>query len=77
MLSEEDFIFKGNIKDGEQKYYIDTNIINIKLLEEAGLSRKNIIESKICTVCNSDIMHSYRVDKDNAGRNTAIIGIRS
>ena len=77
LLNESEFIFKGEVKEGEQKYYIDTNIINIKLLEEAGLKRENIIESKICTVCNSDVMHSYRVDKNNAGRNTAIIGIRS
>lgn len=77
LLNEDEFIFKGEVKEGIQKYYIDTNIINIKLLEEAGIKKENIVESNICTVCNSNLMHSYRVDKDNAGRNTAIIGKRS
>ena len=77
LLNENEFIFKGEIKDGEQKYFIDTNIININLLGEAGVKKENIIDSNICTVCNSDLMHSYRVDKENSGRNTAIIGIRS
>ena len=63
------------IKEGE-KYYIDTVLINKIILQEAGLKEENIIDSKICTVCNSNIMHSYRVDKELAGRNTAIIGLK-
>ena len=74
LLNEDEFIFLGKIKDGEQKYYIDTNIINRKMLEEVGLKPENIIESNICTVCNKDLIHSYRADKENSGRNTAIIG---
>ena len=76
LLKKEEFIEKGEIKDGKQKYFIDTNIINRKLLEEIGISSKNIIESNICTVCNSDYMHSYRKNREKAGRNTAIIGIK-
>ena len=68
-------IEKGQIKEGKQKYYIDTNLINRKMLEEMGLNPDNIIESNICTVCYSDVLHSYRVDKENSGRNTAIIGL--
>jgi len=68
-------IEKGQIKEGRQKYFIDTNLINRKMLEEIGLKPENIIESNICTVCNSDLLHSYRVDKENSGRNTAIIGL--
>ena len=74
LLNESEFIFKGEVKDGEQKYFIDTNIINKKLLEEAGISKENIIVSNICTACNSKYMHSYRINKEAAGRNTAIIG---
>lgn len=74
LLDEKEFIFLGKIKEGEQKYYIDTNIINRKMLEEIGLKTENIVESNICTVCNKDLIHSYRADKENSGRNTAIIG---
>ena len=69
-------IKKGEIKEEEQKYYIDTTLLNRKILEEVGVPSKNIIESNICTVCNKDYMHSYRADKENAGRNTAIIGLK-
>ncbi len=71
----EEFIFKGENKE-EQKYFIDTTLINRKLLEEIGIPFSNIIESKICTVCNSNQMHSYRAEKENSGRNTAIIGLK-
>lgn len=60
----------------EEKYHIDTTKINENLMLEAGLKKENIIDSGICTVCNSNIMHSYRVDKERAGRNTAIIGMK-
>ena len=69
-------ILKGKIKEGKQKYFIDTNLINRKMLEEAGLKEENIIESNICTVCNSNLLHSYRADKEKSGRNTAIIGLK-
>lgn len=59
----------------EQKYVIDTTRINQNMMKEAGLLEENIIDSGICTVCNGDYMHSYRVDKEKAGRNTAILGL--
>lgn len=68
-------IEKGEVKEGKQKYFIDTNLINRTMLEEIGLLKENIIESNICTVCNKDVLHSYRVDREKAGRNTAIIAL--
>lgn len=65
---------QNNIVDGKQKYHIDTTLVNRLLLEECGLNKKNIIESGICTVCNSDYMHSYRAQKEKSGRNVAILG---
>ena len=76
LLSSKEFIEKSEKKEDGQKYFIDTNIINRKLLEELGIPSKNIIESNLCTVCNSQYMHSYRVDKELSGRNTAIIGLK-
>lgn len=70
----DDIITKENTNNS--KFYIDTVLINKLILQEAGLDTKNIIDSKICTACNSKLMHSYRVNKEKAGRNTAIIGLR-
>ena len=60
----------------KHKYYIDTVLINKCLLKQIGLRKENIIDSNICTVCNSNLFHSYRVDKENSGRNMAIIEIK-
>lgn len=72
----DDIIQKGNVIDNKQKYNVDTVLINKVILQEIGLRLENIIDSKICTACNSDIMHSYRVNGKSAGRNTAIIGMK-
>ncbi len=60
----------------EQKYTIDTCKINQNMMIEIGLLKENIIDSGICTVCNSEYMHSYRAHKEFAGRNTAILGMK-
>lgn len=70
-------IEKGRIEEGKQKYHIDTTLLNIELLLQLGLQEENIIDCGICTACHSDLFHSYRVDRQNAGRNTAIIGMRA
>lgn len=58
-----------------KKYYIDTLGINIRMLKDAGLSEDNIIDSGICTVCRSDLCHSYRADRQLSGRSALIAGI--
>ena len=63
-----------NIKLG--KYLIDTTLINELILEEVGVKRENIFDSGICTVCSSELLHSYRADKELSGRNIAIIGMK-
>lgn len=60
----------------EHKYYIDTVKINKNIFMEMGLREENIIDSKICTVCNSNLIHSYRKEGKIAGRNTAIIMLK-
>lgn len=65
----------GRIVEGIQKYNIDTTLINQIILAEIGLRKENIIDSNICTVCNSDLFHSYRKDKELSGRNGAFIGM--
>lgn len=54
-------------------YFINTIGINRNLLLQQGILEENIVDSKICTFCNSNIIHSYRRDGIEAGRNTALI----
>ncbi len=63
------------IKKSENKsrYYIDTGLINKTILEQEGIKSENIIDSNICTKCNSNKLHSYRVEKEKSGRNNSII----
>ncbi len=56
-----------------KKWNIDTVLINQIILENEGLKKENIIDSKICSVCNSDIIHSYRAEKQGYGLNTALV----
>jgi len=55
------------------KYYIDTVGINRDYLVSLGLGNNNIYNTDLCTLKNSDILHSYRKDKDKSGRNLALI----
>lgn len=59
-----------------QKWNIDTVKINQILLKKEGLKPKNIIDSKICSVCHSNLVHSYRVEKQGYGLNTALIELK-
>lgn len=58
-----------------KKWNIDTVYINKKILEKEGLKPENIIDSKICSMCNSSLIHSYRAEKEGYGLSTAIIEI--
>ena len=57
-------------------YFIDTVEINKELLKEDGILDENIVDSGICTYCNSNIIHSYRKEGKQAGRNTALICLK-
>lgn len=76
--------FKGIIEKNDiitetilnKKWTIDTVLINQVILEEKGLKKENIIDSKICSVCNSNLIHSYRIEKERYGLETAIIELK-
>lgn len=70
-----EIIQKEKIIEEKQKYHIDTVKINQELLKKEGLKPENIIDSNICTMCHPEYFHSYRVDKENSGRNAAIISL--
>lgn len=60
----------------DEKWDIDTIELNRIMLIKEGLRPDNIVDSKICTVCNSDKLHSYRAEKENFGLETAIISLK-
>ena len=66
-------IIKKSLING--KYYIDTVLINKIILRKEGIKDENIIESGICTKCNSKKLHSYRDKKEQSGRNASLIAI--
>ena len=59
----------------KEKWNIDTVLINKIILEKAGLKKENIIDSGLCSVCNKDLIHSFRVEKQGYGLNTALISL--
>ncbi len=50
----------------KNKYFIDTVKLNMDLLENIGINKKNIFTSEICTVCRNDIFYSHRAEKEKA-----------
>ena len=56
------------------KYFLDLNEANRIQLEESGLRPNNITKINLCTHCENDLF-SYRVEKENAGRNFSFIGL--
>ena len=59
----------------KEKWNIDTVLINKILLKQEGLKQENVIDSGICSVCNSDLIHSYRVERQGYGLSTALISL--
>lgn len=70
---DESIVKLGTVKEGKQKYYVDSVEAIKESMRICGLKTKNIIDCGICTVCNCDILHSHRSEKDKAGRNGALM----
>ncbi len=60
----------------KKKIFMDIKKGNMNILLRAGLSKKNIYINKMCTMCNPGLFHSYRRDKDEAGRMFEIVMIK-
>ena len=55
---------------------IKTAEANRRLLLEAGVPGEQIHTAGLCTMCGVDDFHSYRRDKERAGRMLSVVGIR-
>lgn len=70
-----DKIIQRNKMDNN-KWNIDTILLNKIILKNIGLKEENIIDSNICSVCNSNLIHSCRVEKEDYKLNTALIELK-
>lgn len=59
----------------KEKWNIDTVLINKIILKKTGLKPENIVDSGICSECNSDLVHSFRAEKEGYGLETALISL--
>jgi polyphenol oxidase len=59
-----------------KKVHLDLPKANRLQLLEAGVPEKNIFISDLCTACRTDLLFSYRKERDHSGRLMSVIGIR-
>lgn len=64
------------IEEKQEKWNIDTVLINKMLMQNMGLNPENIIDSGICSMCNPNLIHSYRTEKEGFGLETALIELK-
>lgn len=72
---------KGEIHDylvesTPSRYMIDLKGINRLILEQAGIPAESIEVAKNCTMCEPDLLYSYRKEKADSGRMAAIFALR-
>jgi copper oxidase (laccase) domain-containing protein len=58
------------------RVHLDLRAINARQLEAAGIARANISVSSECTKCQAEDYHSFRRDREEAGRMISWIRIR-
>jgi polyphenol oxidase len=59
-----------------KKIYLDLVEANRQQLMAAGVAKKNVETSPLCTNCNNDLLFSYRAEKGKTGRLMGVAGIR-
>ena len=58
------------------RYMLDLWTANRLILEKAGIKRKNICVTDLCTCCNSNFFHSHRASGGNRGNLAAVIALK-
>jgi hypothetical protein len=66
-------LFLDYLELREGRYFLDLKSMLVKQALRQGLSPKNVLVSDICTICSPEF-HSYRRDKESAGRQIALVG---
>lgn len=61
----------------EGRAYIDLADINRRQLLSAGIAEERIYAAGLCTFCHADQFHSFRRDREAAGRMISFIGVKA
>lgn len=61
---------------GQSRGYLDLTAENASQLTALGVTRERIYASNLCTMCRDGEFHSFRRDRDVAGRMYSFVGIR-
>ena len=61
----------------EGRTHLDLPEINRTQLAEIGIPEPRIYVSRLCTMCRAEEFHSYRRDREAAGRLYSFVGIRA
>lgn len=67
--------FRSIFPDRENLRHVHLVEANRRQLLAAGIRESRIESANRCTVCEADLLHSYRRDKEASGRMVAAIGI--
>lgn len=62
---------------GQGRMHLDLTEANREQLLEAGVTPQRIYASNLCTMCRSEDFHSYRRDREAAGRMYSFAAIRA
>ena len=60
-----------------KKIWLDLVDANRRQLLDAGVAKKNISVSPLCTSCRVDMLFSYRAEKGKTGRLMGVAGVRA
>ncbi|UNC92851.1 peptidoglycan editing factor PgeF [Candidatus Contubernalis alkaliaceticus] len=60
---------------GEEKWILDLKMLNVGILETAGVRKDNITISSHCTFCHPDSFFSFRRDGGKTGRMVSVISL--
>jgi hypothetical protein len=60
-----------------KKIFLDLVEANRQQLRAAGVPKKNIEASPLCTSCHTDLLFSHRGEKGKTGRMMGVVGIRA
>jgi polyphenol oxidase len=57
------------------RIFLDLKKANVSQLRQCGIQSANIEVSTQCTICGSDLFHSYRRDRERSGRMMAVVSL--
>lgn len=63
-------------RDARRGRMLDLIGVNMQQLLSCGVKRDRIFTTRSCTVCNKELFHSYRREREKAGRMTGFLGLK-